>query len=52
MKTQMILFTTWLNSNPTRVRTIGAAAAIALALVATLSPQAAVLAGPAGGGSH
>jgi hypothetical protein len=52
MKTQMILFSAWLNSNPTRIRTIGTATAIALALLATLSPQAAVLAGPAGGGSH
>ena len=52
MKTYMILFTAWLNANPTRIRTIGTATAIALALLSIAAPQAAVLAGPAGGGSH
>lgn len=52
MKTQMILFTAWLTSNPSRIRAIGTAAAIALALIASLSPESAVLAGNAGGGSH
>jgi hypothetical protein len=52
MKTRMILFTTWLNSNPSHIRTIGLGALMALALAASVAPQQIAIAGSATGGSH
>jgi hypothetical protein len=50
MKNQMILFTTWLNANPHRVRTISFALMVALMLALAIAPGVAV-AGDAVSGS-
>jgi hypothetical protein len=51
MKTNLVLFTSWLSTNPNRVRMIGAGILALLAVVASLSPDAVAVAGPSKGGS-
>jgi hypothetical protein len=51
MKSRLILFTTWLNADPRRIRFITLAIGLVVALVSLISPEAAALAGEATGGS-
>ena len=52
MKSNLILATTWLSSNQNRARKVAVGVVLAVAIVGSLVPGFAALAGPAVGGSH
>lgn len=51
MKSRLFLFTAWLNADPRRVRLIAGGLGLAVAVVALLSPEAALATPIATGGS-
>lgn len=52
MKSNLILVTTWLSSNPSKVRNITLGSLMLIGLIAGLSPNHVALAGTAPGGSR
>ena len=52
MKHNLILATTWVSSNQNRARKVTVGVLLAVAVIGTLVPGFAALAGPAVGGSH
>lgn len=51
MKSQLVLFATWMNANPARAKLVITTLLVVLTLIAILAPGTMAAAGPATGGS-